>query len=842
VGLILILPSALNTTERTLETTFLRQLNKQTPITNRKDRQNGFNSQFASRLALFTVAALLIVSGLSLKPMRVARAANTTVQAFNITGGTPTPLDNDYTRIKNAIVGATSSDTINLTGNFDWTEANAAASWALGNDAVASTTDDFSISVPANLNNVTITASSLGTATIQGPGDLAALDLEGVFFFNGGDNQGWTISNIRFVDFDLTIGFFVGVGGLDAFNNTKIINNYIKIATDLNPTVAPADALQNIAIHYSHGMNQMISGNTIEFNGNGLSDSGNGTLSSAVGIQSDTGHTNVYDGLQITNNVLRVFNAQSADPELIIGIWENTHAHESNITVSGNQFINLAAGNNPALNLQRAFRVTSHSSATTTVTYQNNSMGGANIGIQWLGGVNFAGNQPVQLISNNILNNATGVLIQSDGSATLSFNRIAGNTTGLRNNTSNTINAENNWWGCNFGPGLGGAGCTGTANGIICNSNAKVGKSTNGIQGACLVDFDPWLQLRLTAVPDTILVGGTSTLTADLTFNSAIADTHLLGTILDLTPVAFAGVNGTVAPANTGTTSGKANSTYTGTTAGAGSASTAVDMQTVSTPITVNEPPCTITCPANKTQSNDPNQCGAVVTYNAPTTTGGCGTVVCSPASGSFFPVGTTTITCKSNNFAGPETCTFTITVQDTQPPVITCPSNITAVSANVNDPCTSVNFTTTASDNCPGVTVVCNPPSGSCFPTGVTTVTCTATDAAGNTATCSFTVSVFNGRLQDDSAGCASTVLFNTITGAYRWCCNGSTFTGVAKVSKLGNTYSLSHNAADRRVLINLLAGATQPSGNASLQSPVGTIRCTITDRDTRNNTCACQ
>jgi hypothetical protein len=53
--------------------------------------------------------------------------------------------------------------------------------------------------------------------------------------------------------------------------------------------------------------------------------------------------------------------------------------------------------------------------------------------------------------------------------------------------------------------------------------------------------------------------------------------------------------------------------------------------------------------------------------------------------------------------------------------------------------------FSATASDNCPGVTVVCNPGSGSVFPVGTTTVTCTATDTASpaNIASCSFTVTV---------------------------------------------------------------------------------------------------
>jgi hypothetical protein len=48
-----------------------------------------------------------------------------------------------------------------------------------------------------------------------------------------------------------------------------------------------------------------------------------------------------------------------------------------------------------------------------------------------------------------------------------------------------------------------------------------------------------------------------------------------------------------------------------------------------------------------------------------------------------------------------------------------------------------------TVSDNCPGATFVCAPASGSSFPLGTTTVTCTATDAHTNQAGCSFTVSV---------------------------------------------------------------------------------------------------
>jgi hypothetical protein len=196
-------------------------------------------------------------------------------------------------------------------------------------------------------------------------------------------------------------------------------------------------------------------------------------------------------------------------------------------------------------------------------------------------------------------------------------------------------------------------------------------------------------------------------------------------------------------------------------------------------------------------------------------------------------------------NVVAGSTCTFTVTVNDTQPPTITCPPNQTAVTNQNACPapnCQVATFTTTATDNCPGVTVVCNPPSGTCFPVGVTTVTCTATDASGNTASCTFTLSVFDTALQDDSNP-AIILLWNSITGAYRFCCNGTTFTGVGKATRQGCVYTLDHtNAVDRRVLGRV--DKAVHAGTASIQAPPGTLRCTITDRNTLNDTLlpACQ
>ena len=188
------------------------------------------------------------------------QTVNTTITVLPLVvtitpAGSPTAADNDYTRINNAIQSSFAGQTIKLNGTFNWTEPNAAASWALGSDGVASTADDYEILVPANRNNVTLTANNLGDATIQGPGDLAAVNLEAFLVFDGGDNsQGWTISNLRFLDFDLSIGMFAV--GVSDYNNTHITNNYIRIARDLNATVAPADVNQNIGIHFSFGTNR----------------------------------------------------------------------------------------------------------------------------------------------------------------------------------------------------------------------------------------------------------------------------------------------------------------------------------------------------------------------------------------------------------------------------------------------------------------------------------------------------------------------------------------------------------------------------------------------------------
>jgi uncharacterized repeat protein (TIGR01451 family) len=384
---------------------------------------NGAQVKVGSAAAPVRAAAQGSVKAASLRP----RAASVTINS----GPDTDAANNDYRRIQNALNAAVSGDTIILSGTFDFTAPFAAAAWAAGNDGIAGNADDYEVSAPRGINNVTLTATSLGSATIQGPGDLPALDLESFLVFDaslapGGGNQGWTISNLRILDFDLSIGMFAV--GVSDYNNTLIQNNFIRIATDLNATVAPSDTLQNIGLHFSFGTNQSILGNSFQVPGNGVSNGAN--FSSTVVMQSNTSGGAIYDGLIIANNVTHVLNAQSANPQVILGIWDNCHAHTSNISITTNSFLNDAVGNSPTLNIQRAFRVTSHSSATTTVNYATNTMAGANIGFQWISGSNFTGNLPVRLTGNTVTNCDTGVLIQSNGVAHLDTDVITGSGAG----------------------------------------------------------------------------------------------------------------------------------------------------------------------------------------------------------------------------------------------------------------------------------------------------------------------------------------------------------------------------------------------------------------------------
>ncbi|MBI4322298.1 MAG: HYR domain-containing protein [Chloroflexi bacterium] len=137
---------------------------------------------------------------------------------------------------------------------------------------------------------------------------------------------------------------------------------------------------------------------------------------------------------------------------------------------------------------------------------------------------------------------------------------------------------------------------------------------------------------------------------------------------------------------------------------------------------------------------------GAIANWPAPTASDvvdGNRTVTCSPASGSTFALGTTTVNCSASDTRGnTSSASFSVTVVDTTPPALTLPSNITAEATGPSG--AAVSFTVSATDLVDGVRpVTCTPASGSSFAIGTTTVNCSASDTRGNVSSGSFSVTV---------------------------------------------------------------------------------------------------
>jgi hypothetical protein len=150
-----------------------------------------------------------------------------------------------------------------------------------------------------------------------------------------------------------------------------------------------------------------------------------------------------------------------------------------------------------------------------------------------------------------------------------------------------------------------------------------------------------------------------------------------------------------------------------------------------------------VTAPANQTLEAT-SAAGATATFAA-TATDAVGPVTFSatPASGSTFALGTTTVTVTATDaYTNAASTTFTVTVKDTTAPALTLPANqileATSAAGAVATFAASATDAVTASP-----ALAYSKASGSTFALGVNTVTVTATDAAGNAKSGSFTITV---------------------------------------------------------------------------------------------------
>ena len=156
----------------------------------------------------------------------------------------------------------------------------------------------------------------------------------------------------------------------------------------------------------------------------------------------------------------------------------------------------------------------------------------------------------------------------------------------------------------------------------------------------------------------------------------------------------------------------------------------------------------TITCPPNETIYADASCTATLDDYTTTAVANdNCSVLVSqSPTPGTNLILGVTTVTLTATDDAGNSaSCQFDVTLEDNTAPTLSCPSDI---NLPVNASCSLIlgDYTAAASvsDNC-SVTVTQSPLPGTSLGLGSTPVTLTATDAAGNSTDCTFTVTAFD-------------------------------------------------------------------------------------------------
>ncbi|KIC01910.1 hypothetical protein OA88_11090, partial [Flavobacterium sp. JRM] len=161
-----------------------------------------------------------------------------------------------------------------------------------------------------------------------------------------------------------------------------------------------------------------------------------------------------------------------------------------------------------------------------------------------------------------------------------------------------------------------------------------------------------------------------------------------------------------------------------------------------------------------------------------------------------LYPVGTTTITWTATDASGNTSlsCEQTITITDTEKPVISCPAAVIANTDIGSCTATIVLSLPTVTDNC-GIASVTND-APVVFPIGITTVTWTVTDNNGNISTCTQMVTVFGPIKSNDDLG----VSINSYVG------------GIAVSNVLNNDLLNCVSVVSNQVKITL--ASTLPSG----------------------------
>jgi hypothetical protein len=413
----------------------------------------------------------------------------------------------------------------------------------------------------------------------------------------------------------------------------------------------------------------------------------------------------------------------------------STNASVANITVGG------------ALHLRGA---SSAPMAVTNSRFLNNTVVGSGTGIPRGGGL-FSEGGGLTVSGTTFTGNSVaggtgpsgGAVAVLGGTATAHYNRLTGNVgasgSGVFLGAGATLDATDNWWGCNTGPGT--AGC-----------DSAAGSPT----------VSPRLVLTATSSPATVVgPNATSTITGALTQNSlgSVVAGSQLGAFAGL-PVGWSDPlpsGATLAASSSNLSSGSASTTYNSqSTSGPGHVLATLDNGTATATVTVNR------VPAITSANAAAFAVGTAGSYTVTTTgypaaaisrTGtvppgmtfvdngnGTATLSGTPTTGGTFPLNLT-----ASNGVNPN-ATQTLTVSVGQSPAFTSGATATFTTGTAG----SFSVTTTGTPT-PGISKTGTTPTGLAFAdNGDGTATLSGTPAAGTGGAYTFALKATNGVAPD--------------------------------------------------------------------------------------------
>jgi len=507
--------------------------------------------------------------------------------------------------------------TLNVPSTYPTIQSAIIAANPSGGDTIAVAAGTYTEQISIN-KCLTIQGAGVGTTIIQSPATLAASVIPGFTnrsIVEARANSYVTINNVTITGpvpfYDDTYGVFVGEGSTLKMTHARVTaihkSSGIDGVQDGQGIVAgsvPANTIGSLDLddvmvddYQKNGIIVTRTGSTATIHDTHVTGMGATGIIAQNGIEFFSGATGSIDASSSNDNQYTGANSATGVLPYDAGAVTIT-----NSTFNGNDVgvyeVNSAMPGTPA-----AFSVTGSTFsgnpdagvvyyAVANPTISDNSISGSNTGI-----AGYLINSQTSVLFRNSITGATGAnsaaLYFEDfdtGTPTTTavvnahFNRISsdnsGGLVGLQNDSGSSVNAENNWWGCNAGPG--GTGCDTAA-------------------GSGATNYNPWLTLTgISASPTTVAYGGTSTVSGvTLCVNSASANVcnatdHTpdgLGLLYSSVP----GTAGSVAPVGGTFTTGNASDTTF--TAGAGpfvgdqleAVGATFDNQTISANVSVHD-------------------------------------------------------------------------------------------------------------------------------------------------------------------------------------------------------------------------------------------------------------